>query len=130
MSVHHGQDGSATVLVLAVTGVLLAAGVVGSAFGGAVLLRHRAASAADAAALAAAIEAVAGERAACERAAAVARANGGSLVSCTMRGAVADVSVAVAANGWLGWLPAVRLSSRAGPAETYQEKRAPLDPAS
>jgi secretion/DNA translocation related TadE-like protein len=131
-STHDGsaQDGSATVLVLAVASALLAAGVVGSAVGGAVLLRHRAASAADAAALAAAMRADAGPGAACARGAALARANGGRLVSCSVHGPVADVSVAVSAGGWLSWLPAVRLNARAGPAETYREEPAPLDRAS
>jgi secretion/DNA translocation related TadE-like protein len=112
-----GQDGSATVLVLALVGVLLAVGGVGSAVGGAVLLRHRAAEAADSAALGAAVQAGAGDRDACGRAAALAGANGGRLVACTVRGAVAEVSVAVSAHGWLRWLPEVRLSSRAGPAD-------------
>jgi len=50
----------------------------------------------------------------------LARANHGRLVACTLRGSVADVTVSAAAGGWLGWLPAVRLNARAGPAETYQ----------
>jgi secretion/DNA translocation related TadE-like protein len=124
------QDGSATVLVVAVAASVLAAGAVGSALGGAVLLRHRAAAAADAAALSAAMRVGDGDSAACGRAAELARANGARLVACAVHGPVVDVSVAAAAGGWLAWLPAARLNSRAGPAETYREKPAPLDRAS
>jgi len=121
------QEGSATVLVLAISAAVLAAGAIGSAVGGATLLRHRAATAADAAALGAAMQADIGVQAACARAAQLARDNRATLVACTVHGAVADVSVAVSAGGWLAWLPVVRLNARAGPAETYREKPAPLD---
>ena len=125
-----GQDGAATILVLAVAGAVLAAGAVVSAVGEAVLLRHRAGTAADAAALAAALRATAGPADACGRAAELARSNGASLVACDVRGAVADVSVSVDAAGWLAWLPPVRLNARGGPAETYREKPTSLDRAS
>ena len=130
MSPRLRQDGAATVLVLAIACVLLAAGVVGSLLAGAILSRHRAATAADAAALGAALTAPAGAEAACARAAEVARANGATLVACTVREAIADVTVATTPTGWLTWLPAVRLNARAGPAETYREEPTPLDPAS
>jgi len=121
------QDGAATVFVLAVAGAVLAAGGVGSAVGEAVLLRHRAGVAADAAALAAALRATAGGEHACERAAELARRDGARLVACIVRGPIAEVSVTVSADGWLAWLPPIRLNARAGPAETYREKPTPLD---
>ena len=124
------DQGNATVLVIAVAASVLAAGVVGSALGGAIVVRHRAATAVDAAALAAALDVAAGDEPACARAARLARANAASLAGCTFHGAVVDVSITASAGGWLGWLPTVRLNARAGPAETYREKPAPLDPPS
>lgn len=80
--------------------------------GGIRAARHRAYGAADLAALAAASRAAEGSAAACRRAAVVAEGSGGRLASCTVRGAVADVEVAVAVR-----LPApvgrVRFVSRA-----------------
>lgn len=123
----RGEEGSATVLVLALAASMLAAGIVASAVGGAVLVRHRAALAADAAALAAAIRLSAGDPSACTRAGELARANGATLVQCSVHAAVVDVAVTVAAAGWLAWLPPTRLNARAGPAETYGEEPAPVD---
>ena len=124
------EQGAATVLVLAVAGVVLAAGAVGSSVAEAVLLRHRAAQAADAAALGAATRVGLGDGAACARADEVAGANGARLVACVVRDAVVTVAVRSSARGWWAWMPAVRLNARAGPAETYREESAPLDPAS
>ena len=123
----RGQDGVATVLVLTVAVTLLALGAVGSTVAGAVLVRHRAALAADSAALAAAVDARSGQQPACLRAAALARANAARLVTCAVRGSVAEVTVAASPGGLLRWFPAVRLNARAGPADTYREKSAPVD---
>lgn len=123
----RNQEGAATVFVLAVAGAVLAAGGLGAAVGEAVLLRHRAGAAADAAALAAALPAAAGQGNACGRAAELTRRAGARLGSCTVRGAIAEVSVTVSADGWLAWLPPVRLNARAGPVETYREEPTPLD---
>jgi len=132
MSDRRTQDGSATILVLAVAATVVSAAAVGSGLGGAMLLRHRVAAAADAAALGAAMRAVTGDPSACARAKQLARVNGATLVACTVHGSVVDVSVAASGGGWLAWLPVVRLNARAGPAdtygaETYREKPAPLD---
>lgn len=130
MRARRREAGAATVLVLAASAAVLAAGGVGAAMSGAVVVRHRAATAADASALGAALQAGGGQQAACARAGRLARANHARLVACTLRGGVAEVSVAAHAGGWLAWLPAVRLNARAGPAETYREEPAPLDRAS
>jgi secretion/DNA translocation related TadE-like protein len=114
------------VLVLAVSCVVMAAGVVATMAGTAVLLRHRAAVAADAAALAAATRVGTGPTSACSTAGGVARADGASLTSCTLVGSVAEVTVAVHPPEWLAWLPDARLNARAGPAATYGEEPAPL----
>ncbi|WP_254878593.1 Rv3654c family TadE-like protein [Streptomyces sp. NA04227] len=103
--------GSATVWVVAALASLC---VVCGAFlwmGQAVLSRHRAAGAADLAALAAADHAGEGRKAACERAARVAGAQGARLVRCAIAGEVSDVSVAA---GMRPFVAEVR--ARAGPA--------------
>ncbi len=94
----EADRGSATVWVLGVVALLgvVCAGVL--AMGQAVLARHRAGAGADLAALAAATEWTRGERAACGRAAEVARAQGVRVVRCAVRGEVADVSVAAGAG--------------------------------
>ncbi|MFJ5806667.1 flp pilus-assembly TadE/G-like family protein [Streptomyces sp. NBC_01426] len=102
--------GSATVWAALVTTVL------GAVFGGVLLLgqavvaRHRAAAAADLAALAAAATWAHGPEAACATAVRVARAQGATLTVCDVQGEVAEV-VARAPTG--PFAPA--LASRAGP---------------
>jgi secretion/DNA translocation related TadE-like protein len=133
MSRLERERGAATVFVLAIIGVVLAAGVIAAMAAAAVLTRHRAAVAADAAALAAASTVVAGASSACGTAARVAGENGARLASCAVGGSTVEVSVAVRPPGCLAWLDRVgrlgeaRLNARAGPAETYGEKPAPLD---
>ncbi|MFE5935932.1 Rv3654c family TadE-like protein [Streptomyces sp. NPDC056470] len=80
------------------------------ALGQAVAARHRAGGAADLAALAAADRALWGEEAACAAAVRVAGAQGASVVRCSVRGDVADVTAAVRLGPYA---PAVR--ARAGP---------------
>jgi secretion/DNA translocation related TadE-like protein len=112
-----GRDrGSATVWVLvlaAVLGLVAAASVL---VGVAVVARHRAASAADLAALAAAGRAVTGDPSACATAADVARANAAELTACHVGpGAIVEVEVAIAVRlGGAGVHTAVG-RSRAGP---------------
>ena len=110
------ERGSATawVLVLAAVVAVVAMGAV--LVGAAVVTRHRAASAADLAALAAAGQAVAGNPSACVIAARVAEANAAELTRCEVGpGAVVDVEVRVAARlGGLGVREAVG-RARAGP---------------
>lgn len=80
------------------------------AFGQAVAARHRAGGAADLAALAAADRALHGTGAACTAARRVAGAQGATLVRCSVRGEIADVTARVAFGPYA---PEVR--SRAGP---------------
>jgi len=108
--------GAATVLVLAAICVLVLATAVVTGLAGAVSTRHRAALAADAAALAAAA-AVSGPLAPCETARSLAAANGAELVRCRLDGPVADVTVAAPPPWWGAWLGGIRLNARAGPAD-------------
>lgn len=112
----RGDDrGSGTVLVLCVAALLAATGAVLAVLGAAAVARHRAASAADLAALAAADRAPEGEPAACAAAAGTARAVGAEVVSCGLEGDVATVVVAVRAGGALRGLGPARATARAGP---------------
>ena len=106
-----GDRGSATVWsVGAITVLCVVFGVV-LALGQAVVVRHRAAGAADLAALAAADHWADGTTAACAWAGGVARAQGTRLVRCVIVGEVSDVT---AASGRGPFAAAVR--ARAGPA--------------
>lgn len=102
--------GSATVWAV------LVATVLGAVFGGVLLLgqavvaRHRAAAAADLAALAAAASWTHGPEAACSAALRVAREQGATLAACALRGEVAEVTARPAAGSFT---PQIR--ARAGP---------------
>jgi len=113
-----GERGSATVWVIALSGVLavLTAAVV--LVGAAAVARHRAGTAADLAALAAAGRAVLGEPDACDVAAQVARANAAALASCSVDGsAVVEVRVDVPVRlGGLG-VHVASARARAGPVD-------------
>jgi secretion/DNA translocation related TadE-like protein len=107
--------GSGTLWVLAVSLVVLLTGLVGGLRGSAAIARHRAAAAADFAALAGAVQAVSGRDGACAAARAVAAANGGDLVRCTVSGSVVTVRVSYRLAPPLSrWRAQGR--SRAGPA--------------
>ena len=110
------ERGSATVWVLALAGVLAVVGAAAVLVAAAVTARHRAGSAADLAALAAAGRAVIGDPDACAAAADVARGNGARLDTCTVEeGAVVAVTVAVPVRlGPLGRYDATG-RARAGP---------------
>ncbi|MET9411323.1 Rv3654c family TadE-like protein [Streptomyces sp. NPDC002935] len=103
--------GSATVWTVGAIAVLCAVFGVVLAMGQAVLVRHRAAGAADLSALAAADHWSDGGTAACARADRVARAQGARLVRCAVVGEISDVT---AASGQGPFTAEVR--SRAGPA--------------
>jgi secretion/DNA translocation related TadE-like protein len=123
--------GSGTVLAITVVLVILAAGGLAAALAQAVEVRHRAAVAADAGAIAAASRLADGTSGACAVAARVVSADRADLQSCTAVGSVVTVTVQVAAKlPWLGPVQTVRLNARAGPAETFGEKPAPVVPAS
>jgi secretion/DNA translocation related TadE-like protein len=106
--------GAATVVAAAMIGALtlLLASVL--VLGSAVATRHRAAIAADLAALGGAAEGVRGQQAGCDRARDLAGRNGGELRSCTWQGWDLEVVVAVSC----GCLPAggaATVRARAGP---------------
>lgn len=86
--------GSATVWSVGAIALLCVVFGVGLALGQAVVTRHRAAGAADLAALAAAGHWAEGRDAACARADRVARAQGARLVRCAVVGDVSDVTAA------------------------------------
>lgn len=116
-SANRGAEaGSATVWVLVASALVGAAGLIGVLLTSAVLTRHRAETAADLAALAAADGVLQGRAVACRRAARVAAADSATLVSCRLAAATAEVVVSVPARGVLAKLPPVRARSRAGPA--------------
>jgi secretion/DNA translocation related TadE-like protein len=106
--------GSATVLVLALAGLLAVVGGLGATVGAVAVARHRAAAAADLAALAAADRALAGEPVACAAARRAAEADAAVLDSCRLTGDVADVAVSVRPAGALGSWGVARSHSRAG----------------
>ena len=116
MTAAERERGSATVWAVALAGVLAAVGLAAVLVGAAVVARHRAASAADLAALAAASRAVAGDPAACATADEVAQANGAALTTCAVGdGAVVEVTVEVGVLlGPLGTRSASAVA-RAGP---------------
>jgi secretion/DNA translocation related TadE-like protein len=109
------ERGAATVLVLAMAGVLVLLGaalVVVTAM----VAAHRAAqSAADLAALAGA-RGVAEGRDGCEAAAHVAAANHARLIGCDVAGRIVEVAVAVPGPHWLSQSADLDARSRAGPA--------------
>jgi secretion/DNA translocation related TadE-like protein len=111
------QEGSATVLIL---GICLAAFVLLAAVGGlgvAAVARHRAQSAADLAALAAADVLAGGSGGLpCTAASRVVAANGGDLAGCEVSGQVVEVAVLSRPPGPIGRLGLARARARAGPA--------------
>ena len=113
------EDGSATIFMLIAMGLVGLATAVVCLLAVAITARHRAASAADAAALAAAAHAADGESTACGLATRVAGADGGQLVGCSLAGPVAVVAVEVRPNDWLRAFGAATVKAKAGPAETY-----------
>jgi secretion/DNA translocation related TadE-like protein len=109
------QRGAATVLVVAMAGVLLLLGA-GLGVVTAMVVAHRAAqSGADLAALAGAGAAARGLDG-CAAAAAVSSANHVLLTACSSDGRVVDVSVTAAGPRWLGQAADLSARSRAGPA--------------
>ncbi|MEV7340453.1 Rv3654c family TadE-like protein [Streptomyces sp. NPDC093544] len=107
-----GPDrGSATVWSVGVIAVLCVVFGVVLAMGQVVLIRHRAAGAADLAALAAADHWMDGATAACDEADRVARAQHARLVRCAVGGEISDVTAASGRGPF-----AAEVRSRAGPA--------------
>lgn len=113
-----GSDrGSATVWASGAIAVLLVVAVAGIHLGAALLARHRAESAADLAALAAAGRAVAGAEVACARASGLAERMAVELVACRLEGWDALVEVRVRPGGPLAALGTATSRARAGPVQ-------------
>lgn len=110
------DTGSASVLVLALAGVLGLVAAVLVAAAAAAGARSRATSAADLAVVAAASRAAGGQPVACGRAAEVAGRTGARLVRCVLSGPVVEVEVEVPLVGPLSALGPARGRARAGPA--------------
>lgn len=111
----RGDRGAASVWVLAVGLVLVAAGLAGAAVGAARVARHQAWAAADLAALAGAARAIEGPAGACPRAASFAVANGARLLSCTVDGLDVLVTVQVQVAPLPGLTRSALGRARAGP---------------
>lgn len=108
------EEGAATVLVVAMAGVLMFVLIGLSAISGLVTSQRRAQAAADLAALAGAASAMAGEDA-CVQAARIASANDAQLDSCADTGGDVVVQVRVPGPTWSGRLVRVSAAARAGP---------------
>lgn len=113
--VRPGDSGSGSVLLLALTAVVVLLAGTLVAVGTVATTRHRALAAADGAALAAASRAVLGRSAACAAAGSVVTAAGGVLTGCRLDGPVAEVWVAVRPAGPLAGYGPARARARAGP---------------
>ena len=108
--------GSATVYALAVVALLAAVALGAAAVGGAVVARHRAMSAADLAALAAADALARIEPDPCAAAGRIASRHAVDLLQCTTTGMVVDVVVGAPVRGVLGFGLVAEMHARAGPA--------------
>jgi secretion/DNA translocation related TadE-like protein len=111
----RSDEGSATVLALALSAVIALVAAVLAGSGLAAVTRHRAALAADAAALAAAAHSTAGTQAACRLARQALEANGARLRSCAVDGPYAVVSDLVPAPAWIAWAGTAVGQARSGP---------------
>ncbi|MGH8825883.1 MAG: Rv3654c family TadE-like protein [Jiangellaceae bacterium] len=111
----RAERGAGSILVLSGVMVVLTALLVVATLGGGYLARHRAAAAADLAALAAAGRVWTGSAAACSAAGGVAEANGAVLRWCRVRGEQVEVVAAVEAGGPAAVLGDPARRARAGP---------------
>jgi secretion/DNA translocation related TadE-like protein len=110
------ENGSATVLVLAVAFVAVVLATLVAGIGSVAVSRHRAASAADLGALAAADVLVGRSSGSpCAAAATVVAAAGAALAACRTAGSTAEVVATVRPVGLPGRLGPVRVRARAGP---------------
>ena len=109
------DQGSATVLAIAVIMLVTLAGLAGVTLGSALVARHRTAAAADLAALAGATRAPEGQTVACARARAVAAANRAGLASCRVAGQVVEVVAVIRLSALFGVSMTARSRARAGP---------------
>jgi secretion/DNA translocation related TadE-like protein len=112
----RGRDrGAASILLLAVGLVVVAAGLGGAAVAEALVGRHSARTAADLGALAGAARAIYGEGDACGRAARFVAANGGRMTACRVTGLEIVVRVRVEVRPLPGLVRQVEAAARAGP---------------
>lgn len=111
------DQGSATIWLAGFTSLVLVAVLAALLPGSAVLARHRAATAADLAALAGAVRVLDGPAAACATAGAIASHNGGSLARCVVSGDDVEVEVTrpLLLAGLGSWI--ARARARAGPVD-------------
>jgi secretion/DNA translocation related TadE-like protein len=116
---HHDSRwrdrGAASILVLAIGLVLVAAGIAGAAVGAARVGRHQARTAADLGALAGAARAVEGPAAACARAGHFASVNRARMTSCKVEGLEIVVEVQVTVTPLPGLTRYASAAARAGP---------------
>jgi secretion/DNA translocation related TadE-like protein len=111
-----GRDrGAASIFVLALGLVLVAAGVTGAAVGAARVGRHQARTAADLGALAGAARAVEGTAVACRRAGQLVHANKAHLTACRVDGLEIVVEVRVTVTPLPGLVRYASAAARAGP---------------
>ena len=107
------EAGFATIVVLGLAGALLAFGALLACLGAVAVARHRAAAAADLAALAAAGHLLEGTARACSVASAVALGQAARVLSCASDGTTVTVVAEVRPPGSLGRLGAARSTARA-----------------
>jgi secretion/DNA translocation related TadE-like protein len=107
--------GAASILVVAMGLVFVAAGVAGAAVGSARVARHEARTAADLGALAGAAKVIEGDMAACAAAARYVTANAARLTSCRLQGWEIVIQVEVTATPLPNLTRQVRAAARAGP---------------
>ncbi|WP_042373468.1 Rv3654c family TadE-like protein [Streptacidiphilus neutrinimicus] len=116
----RGDAGSATIWLVALLCLVGLAAAAALGVAGAIAARHRAESAADLAALAAAGRLLLDPGEACAEAAAIASAQGATLHSCAIRADAQEDSVVVEVSvpsptGLIPGLPPARARARAGP---------------
>jgi secretion/DNA translocation related TadE-like protein len=112
---HDRDRGSASLWLLALGLVLVAAGIAGAAIGAARVARHEARVAADLGALAGAARTLDGPVAACGRASAFVSANGGRLTTCRVDGLDLQITVEVSVVPLRGLTRIAEATARAGP---------------
>lgn len=111
-----GERGSVTVYVLSLVLLLTVLAVGTAGFAGLAVAKHRATTAADLAALAAASAPVSTSASGCDLAVDTAARNGGRVTDCVREGSDVTVTVVVVARSPFGMRPAVHARARAGPA--------------
>ncbi|RIQ27331.1 Rv3654c family TadE-like protein [Jiangella rhizosphaerae] len=109
------ECGAGTVLILSVVLVIMVATQAVAVLAAGQSARHRAAAAADLAALAAANRLALGSADPCADAGRIAEANGAALRDCVVDGMEVEVQVRVETTSLLPWLPAQDRRARAGP---------------